>query len=46
MTSPLVKVNVLSIFLLKLFFNYDVTYVKSLLIYLKRIADMLTDYLK
>lgn len=41
-----VKVNILSIFLLKLFFNHDHTYVRPLLGSLKRIAEMLIEYLK
>ncbi|CAK63963.1 unnamed protein product (macronuclear) [Paramecium tetraurelia] len=40
------KVNILSIFLLKLFFNHDITYVRPLMPSLKRIAELLIDYLK
>ena len=46
MPSQLVKVNILSVFLLKLFFNHDVTFVRPLVPALKRIAEMLAEYLK
>ncbi|CAD8200746.1 unnamed protein product [Paramecium pentaurelia] len=45
-STQVLKVNILSIFLLKLFFNNDITYVRPLLPSLKRIAEMLIEYLK
>lgn len=42
----MIKVNILSIFLLKLLFNHDITYVRPLLPALKRIAEILIEYMK
>ncbi|CAD8122370.1 unnamed protein product [Paramecium sonneborni] len=45
-TNSMVKVNILSIFLMKLFFNHDICYARPLLPALKRIVEILIEYLK